>query len=182
MSQTVDMFRNQIRKSVPSEDTAVILVFKSCAILDSFFNPSISPMTSVCHWSSVLFSEYQAHSASEVSRTHLFLLAPPIILLQVPIPSCWIPAIVASSAPSPTPPPPAPMHTRSRNRNVTQSCPTLCDPMDCSRPGSCPWDFPGKSPGVGCHFLLQGIFPTQGSNSGLPNCRQTWADSKPTYV
>ena len=30
----------------------------------------------------------------------------------------------------------------------------------------CPWDFPGKSTGVGCHFLLQGIFPTQGSNPG----------------
>ena len=28
----------------------------------------------------------------------------------------------------------------------------------------CPWDFPGKNPGVGYHFLLQGIFPTQGSN------------------
>ena len=28
----------------------------------------------------------------------------------------------------------------------------------------CPWDFPGKNPGVGCHFLLQGIFPAQGSN------------------
>ena len=28
----------------------------------------------------------------------------------------------------------------------------------------CPWDFPGKNTGVGCHFLLQGIFPTQGSN------------------
>ena len=28
-----------------------------------------------------------------------------------------------------------------------------------------PWNFPGKSPGVGCHFLLQGIFPTQGSNT-----------------
>ena len=28
----------------------------------------------------------------------------------------------------------------------------------------CPWDFPGKNPGVGCHFLLQGIFLTQGSN------------------
>ena len=27
----------------------------------------------------------------------------------------------------------------------------------------CPWDFPGKNTGVGCHFLLQGIFPTQGS-------------------
>ena len=36
-----------------------------------------------------------------------------------------------------------------------------------------PRDFPGKSTGVGCHFLLQGIFPTQGSNPGLSHCRQT---------
>ena len=36
-----------------------------------------------------------------------------------------------------------------------------------------PWDCPGKNTGVGCHFLLQGIFPTQGSNPGLPHCRQT---------
>ena len=36
-----------------------------------------------------------------------------------------------------------------------------------------PWDFPGRSPGVGCHFLLQGIFLTQGLNPGLPHCRQT---------
>ena len=36
----------------------------------------------------------------------------------------------------------------------------------------CPWNFPGKSTGVGCHFLLQGISPTQGSNLGLPHCRQ----------
>ena len=35
----------------------------------------------------------------------------------------------------------------------------------------CPWDFLGKSTGVGCHFLLQGIFPTQGSNPGLPHFR-----------
>ena len=57
---------------------------------------------------------------------------------------------------------------------VTQSCLTLCDPMVCSLPGfSCPWDFPGNSTGVDCHFLLQGIFPTQGSNPGLPHCRQT---------
>ena len=34
----------------------------------------------------------------------------------------------------------------------------------------CPWDFPGT--GVGCHFLLQGIFPTQGSNPGILHCRQ----------
>ena len=37
----------------------------------------------------------------------------------------------------------------------------------------CPWDFPGNSTGVDYLFLLQGIFPTQGSNPGLPNCRQT---------
>ena len=35
-----------------------------------------------------------------------------------------------------------------------------------------PWDFPGKSTGVDCHFLLQGIFLTQESNPGLPHCRQ----------
>ena len=36
-----------------------------------------------------------------------------------------------------------------------QSCPTLCDPIDGSPPGSRPWDSPGKNTGVGCHFLLQ---------------------------
>ena len=35
-----------------------------------------------------------------------------------------------------------------------------------------PWDFPGKDTGRGCHFLLQGTFPTQGSNLGLLHCRQ----------
>ena len=35
-----------------------------------------------------------------------------------------------------------------------QSCPTLCDPIDGSPPGSCPWDSPGKNTGMGCHFLL----------------------------
>jgi len=38
---------------------------------------------------------------------------------------------------------------------VAQSCPTLCDPIDGSPLGSCPWDSPGKNTGVGCHFLLQ---------------------------
>ena len=55
---------------------------------------------------------------------------------------------------------------------VTQSCLTLCDPMDCSLPGSfVHGDSPGKNTGVGCHALHQGIFPTQGSNRGLLHCR-----------
>ena len=56
---------------------------------------------------------------------------------------------------------------------VAQLCPTLCNPMGCSPPGSSVHgDSPGKNTEVSCHALLQGIFPTQGSNQGLPNCRQ----------
>ena len=56
---------------------------------------------------------------------------------------------------------------------VAQLCPTLCNTMGC-KPTSflCPWDFPGKNTGVGCHSLLQGIFPTQWLNQGLLLCRQ----------
>ena len=45
-------------------------------------------------------------------------------------------------------------------------CLTLCDPMDYTRL-LCPWNSPGKNTGVGYHALLQGIFPTQGSNLSL---------------
>ena len=55
---------------------------------------------------------------------------------------------------------------------VIQSCPTLFDPMDCSLPGSSVHgDSPGKKTGVGSLSLLQGIFPIQGSNTGLLHCR-----------
>ena len=56
---------------------------------------------------------------------------------------------------------------------VAQSCPTLCNPMDCSPPGS---SVCGASQARilewGCHFLLQGIFLTQGLDLGLLHCRQ----------
>ena len=56
---------------------------------------------------------------------------------------------------------------------VTQLCPTLCDPRDCSPPGiSIHGDSPGQNTGVGYYFLLQGNFPTQASNPGLLHCRQ----------
>ena len=49
---------------------------------------------------------------------------------------------------------------------VAQLRSTLCDPMDCSPPGSSVHrDSPGKNTGVGCHALFQGIFPNQGLNS-----------------
>ena len=55
---------------------------------------------------------------------------------------------------------------------VTQLSPTLCDLVDCSPPGSSVHgDSPGKNTRVGCHALLQGIFPIQVLNPGLPHCR-----------
>ena len=56
---------------------------------------------------------------------------------------------------------------------LAQSCPTLCDPMDCSLPGSSVrGDSPGKNIGSGFHALLQVIFLNQGLNLGLPHCKQ----------
>ena len=55
---------------------------------------------------------------------------------------------------------------------LAQLCLTLGDPMDCSPPDSRPWNYPGKNTGVSSHFLLQGIFPTQGSNLCLLHGRQ----------
>ena len=48
---------------------------------------------------------------------------------------------------------------------VAQSCPTLCDPVDCSLPGSSIHGISqARITGMGSHFLFQGIFSTQGSN------------------
>ena len=53
---------------------------------------------------------------------------------------------------------------------VAQSCPTLCDPMDCIYS---PWNSSDQNTGVGSHSLLQGIFPTKGSKPGFLHCRWT---------
>ena len=55
---------------------------------------------------------------------------------------------------------------------VTQSCPTLCDPMKCGPSGSSVHgDSPAKSIGVGFHALFQEIFPTQRLSPGLVHYR-----------
>ena len=61
------------------------------------------------------------------------------------------------------------------NSRLSSDCLTLCDPMDCSLPAS---SIHGTFQArvlewVDCHFLLQTIFLTQGSNPGLPHCSQT---------
>ena len=56
---------------------------------------------------------------------------------------------------------------------VAQSCPNLCDSHGL-QPARllCPWNSPGKNTGVGCHSLLQGIFPTRGMHPGLLHGRR----------
>ena len=56
---------------------------------------------------------------------------------------------------------------------VVQLSLILCNPMDCSLPRLlCLWNSPGQSIGMGCHSLLQGIFPIQGWSPSLLHCRQ----------
>ena len=62
----------------------------------------------------------------------------------------------------------------SCSKSESESCSVMSDSL---RPHElqptrllCQWDSPGKNTGVGCHFLLQDIFLTQGSIWGLPHC------------
>ena len=51
-----------------------------------------------------------------------------------------------------------------------KSCSALATPWSVACQAPLPWDSPDKNTGVDCHFLLQGIFPTQGSNQDLLHC------------
>ena len=58
--------------------------------------------------------------------------------------------------------------SRASEVKIAQSCPTVCDPHGLY----IPWNSLGQDTKVGSLSLLQGIFPTQGSNPGLPQCKQ----------
>ena len=60
---------------------------------------------------------------------------------------------------------------------IAQLCPTLQPHGLQSARLPCPWDSPGKNTGVGCHILLQGIFPTQGLNLRLLNRQEFFTTS-----
>ena len=66
----------------------------------------------------------------------------------------------------------SPFIVSSEGMLVAQLYLTLCEPMDCSLTSVHGIAQSRKNTGVGCHFLLQGIFLTQGLNSGLLHCRQ----------
>ena len=66
-----------------------------------------------------------------------------------------------------------------KESEVAQSCPILCDPIDCSLPAPLSVGFPGKSTGVGYRFLHHGIFWFQGLNPGPSHYRQILLLSEP---
>ena len=56
-----------------------------------------------------------------------------------------------------------------------QWCLILCEPMEWSLPGSSVHGISlSKNTGAGCHFLLHGIFLTQGLDPGVPHCARFW--------
>ena len=60
------------------------------------------------------------------------------------------------------------------------NCVTLCDPMDCSLPGSTgPWDFPDKNTGVSCHFLSPGDLSHPGLGSTSPTLAGGFFSTEP---
>ena len=63
--------------------------------------------------------------------------------------------------------------------SAARLCPTLCAPWTVATRFLCPQDFPGKNTGVGCHFLLQGMIPTQGLNPCLLHLQHWQADCLP---
>ena len=65
-----------------------------------------------------------------------------------------------------------PLHSVCVCMLVPQSRPTLTPQGLKPARVLCPWVSPGNNTGVGCHALLQGSFPTQGSNPGLLYCKQ----------
>ena len=61
-----------------------------------------------------------------------------------------------------------------------QSCPTLCDPIDSSPPGSQLWDSPGKNTGVGYHFLLQ-CMKVKSESELIQSCPILWTPWTAAY-
>ena len=90
-----------------------------------------------------------------------------------PSASLWgLPAEKAKAAEvQPLPPFLLPVSSCMHGCAVAQLCLTLAALWTAATRFLCPWDFPGKDAGVGCHFLLQGTFTTQELNLCLLHCR-----------
>ena len=147
-------------------------IFLKCAL-----NMKVKALSCVWLFAIPWTRDYQAPQLLGFSRQEYWsgLPFPPPGALPDPGMEPGFPALQADSLPSEPPGLHQGIQCTLKPQKVkwTQSCLTLCDPINYSLSRlPCPWDSPGKNTGVRCHFLLQGIFPTQGLNPGLPHYRQ----------
>ena len=121
-----------------------------------------------------VYCQYPTHVPAVLPSIQLFFIN--LWFRRLPVTLCHRSFFYQSSLPSP--------HSGQVKSCclVTKSCPTLCNPMDYSPPGSfCPWDFLGKNTAVGCFFFfLQGIFPTQGLKPASPAVAGGFFTTEPT--
>ena len=117
---------------------------------------SAAKLISVLRWWHVRFSQ----QASWTSTKYLLWVSAQLCTLQASIFPITVSRVGQAYWLFDLQPPPR----SCLGAKLIQSCPALCESMDCSLPSSSVHgDSPSKNIGVGCHALLQGIFPTQGS-------------------
>ena len=104
------------------------------------------------HWLSILHTVLYMHQCYALNSSHLLL---PLLCPQVSSLCLHLYCV----------------HAKSLQQYLTLQ-PSRLSPARLL----CPWDFPGKNTGMGCHAVFQGIFPTQGSKQGLL-CLQHWQAS-----
>ena len=131
-------------------------VLSSSVMSDSLPTHGLQPTRVFCPWG---FSRQEYWSGFQYS-------CPPPGDLPNPGTKSRSHSLQAESSPSETPGSPDLTWIQWKWKWLSQVL-TVCDPMDCS-----PWNSPGQDTGVGSSSLLEGIFPTQGSNPGLPHCRE----------
>ena len=114
-----------------------------------------------------VYCQYPTHVPAVLPSIQLFFIN--LWFRRLPVTLCHRSFFYQSSLPSP--------HSGQVKSCclVTKSCPTLCNPMDYSPPGSfCPWDFLGKNTAVGCFFFFSpGDLPNPGIETCI-SCSDRW--------
>ena len=129
--------------------------------IHSVVSNSLNPMTTV-HQASLSFTNFwsllKLMSVESVMPSSHLILCRPLLFLPSVLLGLWFGFFFSQ--------------WKESESKVPQSCPTLCDPCMVAYQAPLSMGFSRQEYWSGLLFLLQGIFLTQGSNPGLPHCRQ----------
>ena len=125
-----------------------------------------NPPTGHYWWGSITSREHNFSNARKIENVELLTSGRKAILFRSSVQSQSLQFLLSSLYNSHSP---STLGAAVLHRSAVSNA---LDPRDWSPPGSSVHgDSPGTNTGVGCHALLQGIFPTQGLNPGLLHCR-----------